>query len=783
MVKNRLNIPIFLIFLGITLLFFHPITKGFVPFPGDLLLAEYQPWRSTSYNNIAAGGIPNKAQYFDTLRQLYPWKTVAINSIGAGIFPLWNPHDFSGAPLFANFQSAVLFPLNILYLLLPQIISWTILIILQPLLCLISVYLVARKYSLSRTASVFVSGSYAFCLYMTTFLQYNIMGHFMYLLPIGILTIEYLINGKKWAPILLICVMTASAFAGHLQLYGGVIAYLVLYFVIRLYQEKKSPRKKLIFIFIVFTLLSFGVSAVQLISGIELLSLSARASHASDFFFTNLLINPWQLILFFSPDLFGNPATKNYLLPYSYPSKALYIGLIALFFFSLSLFANKNKFFKAILIATIAIFLFITLNPISSVIFALNLPLISTGSPSNFIFMVSLGLCLLAGFGFDDFFRHPKKSLIIVGVFWMVVISTLFVTTVLKIPIVRNNLIYTSLVLFLLTNLILAARFNKLRKYIGVAIIIISLFDLFYFFHKFNPFVPQNYVYPPTQIGNWLSKNTQIDRTWGYSYANLQPNFSSQIGIYSVEGYDPLYPKHYGYLMQSSHDGILPTSTNSKSRSDATIAPGFGAENIGNNAFRSKILSISGVKYILDKKENGSTEQTFPKESFDSKAKVEDFTILTNKRSTPRFFLTNNYSIYRDEKDFAKQLFSKDYDETKFLLLDDDPDIKSSKPLSQSKTSLVTYLPNEVTIKTSADQNALLYLSDTYYPGWNVYVDGKQEKILKANYAYRAVVVPSGDHTVRFFYEPKSFMYGLVITLISILLSVIATIIYGKRKI
>src|SRR5690348_6496292 len=91
---------------GVCLLFFYKtIFLGQVPFPGDLLLAQYAPWRHVSYNGFVAGSVPSKDQYFDVLRELYPWRTQVIDAFKHKTFPLWNPYNGSGAPLLANFQS------------------------------------------------------------------------------------------------------------------------------------------------------------------------------------------------------------------------------------------------------------------------------------------------------------------------------------------------------------------------------------------------------------------------------------------------------------------------------------------------------------------------------------------------------------------------------------------------------------------------------------------------------------------------------------------------------
>src|SRR5260221_365991 len=99
----HLNKKPFFILCFITFIFFwHVFIKGYIPFPGDLLLSEYNPWRHTSYFGYVAGSIPSKAQYFDVIRELYPWKTLVIEQLKQHHIPLWNPYNFSGAPLMAN---------------------------------------------------------------------------------------------------------------------------------------------------------------------------------------------------------------------------------------------------------------------------------------------------------------------------------------------------------------------------------------------------------------------------------------------------------------------------------------------------------------------------------------------------------------------------------------------------------------------------------------------------------------------------------------------------------
>ena len=95
---------------------------------------------------------------------------------------------------------------------------------------------------------------------------------------------------------------------------------------------------------------------------------------------------------------------------------------------------------------------------------------------------------------------------------------------------------------------------------------------------------------------------------------------------------------------------------------------------------------------------------------------------------------------------------------------------------------ITSYFPNEVHINASSDKVALLVLTDNYYPGWNVYVNGKKGEILRTDYTFRGVIIPIGKSSVVFKYEPKSFQIGLVCALASLIGIISLSIISLKRK-
>lgn len=70
-------------------------------------------------------------------------------------------------------------------------------------------------------------------------------------------------------------------------------------------------------------------------------------------------------------------------------------------------------------------------------------------------------------------------------------------------------------------------------------------------------------------------------------------------------------------------------------------------------------------------------------------------------------------------------------------------------------------------------KTSLLVISDLYYPGWKVFLDGQEWPMFRADSLFRAVPIPVGKHHLRFEYHPMSFSIGLLSFMVtSLILSV-----------
>lgn len=90
-------------------------------------------------------------------------------------------------------------------------------------------------------------------------------------------------------------------------------------------------------------------------------------------------------------------------------------------------------------------------------------------------------------------------------------------------------------------------------------------------------------------------------------------------------------------------------------------------------------------------------------------------------------------------------------------------DVTGPPPAPSSVTILDQADDRHVTLQVQTAAPAVLVLADAAYPGWRATVDGDETPILTADYVFRAVHVPSGEHTIAFSYQPATFRIGALV--------------------
>lgn len=793
LIKN----PIVVLIVIIAIFFWKVFLKGYVPFPGDLLLTQYAPWRHASYSGYVAGAIPSKNQYFDVIRELYPWKTLVIQELKKGNAPLWNPYNFSGSPLLANFQSQVLYPLTFVYFILPQISAWTIMVISQPILGSIFMYLYATEIGLTSSAALLTALLFNFSSFANVWMEFTTVWHTILWLPLLLYIIERSVKQNRlflWQQLLFVFALFSSITGGHPQDFINSFLIFLIYTSTRILSIKEwSIKEKALFMLNPLSLIiiiPFILATPQLLPTIELFRNSARVTHDYAFIVNNLIVQFWQLPLLVVTDFFGNPATKSNIFG-DYILKTLSIGVTGFLFVIISLFSSSKSWHKTFFLWTAVIILLLTVrNPVSELFYRYPIPILSTGTPTRILFVLMLSLSVLAGIGFDEtlktkhiFSKATALVWLIIGMLWLLVfIHPTLGNTVLTpsaISTMKRSMIVATVLLGVTSLVIGASSFKK--GLLSIAILICTT-ELFYSFTKFNPFVPTLFVYPQNNVMTFLKSQTGIDRIWGYGTGQIEANFATEEHLFSPDGTDPLNLAWYNKFIQSSRDGHIAATFTRSTRSDAKLHPGYGDSDLPSNEFRLRLMDILGIKYILDRTENPKGYGTFPQQRFKEIWRQDDWIVYENLLAAPRFFTTSDVRGYTSDKDFESQLFSNSFYTDKTVLLEIQ-DLQSLPHFSQqtAQTKLLSYTPKNIEFLITSDSPQFFYVSDTYDYGWSAQINNTPTRVYKANYAFRGIVVPAGLSRVTFSYSPQSFTTGVKVSIAGIFISIVYFV-YLKQK-
>jgi uncharacterized membrane protein YfhO len=150
---------------------------------------------------------------------------------------------------------------------------------------------------------------------------------------------------------------------------------------------------------------------------------------------------------------------------------------------------------------------------------------------------------------------------------------------------------------------------------------------------------------------------------------------------------------------------------------------------------------------------------------------------LKNLHVLPRAFLVSrkHIEVIPDEKAQLARVRDSGFDPANVVILQSQVEsnkvgISSDEP-ENGATSVTKYEEgqNWIRIQAKAAVPSILVLSQIYYPGWSVLVDGSESSIVRTNYAFTGVPLESGIHDIQFRFRPRSFVLGAAVSVFSLL--------------
>jgi uncharacterized membrane protein YfhO len=92
-----------------------------------------------------------------------------------------------------------------------------------------------------------------------------------------------------------------------------------------------------------------------------------------------------------------------------------------------------------------------------------------------------------------------------------------------------------------------------------------------------------------------------------------------------------------------------------------------------------------------------------------------------------------------------------------------------------------SYEAERVVMDVDTTEAAWLFLSDTWYPGWQARIDGQLATIFPGNLAGRALSIPRGRHRVEFVFESGSLRLGSLLALAAAFLLVLIGVRFRRQ--
>jgi hypothetical protein len=795
--NKQTGISLLLLIGGIASIFWQFFLKQLYLFPGNYLLAWFEPYKSDNFSGSFIS-LAHKAIAEDTFKSIYPFKVFAFDLIKHLQLPLWNPYNGSGMPLLAAINPGYFDPFNVFYLVFSSPLAWTLIIILETVLIGAFTFLYAKSIKLNNQASILTAVIFTLSGAVITRLVYSEFTLGFALLPFSLYLLEKFKSKLQIKYLALLSISVGTLLIStHFQYSLYILAFINLYWIARCgYEKSVSGVKKLLLPFI-FIVLGLGLSAIQLAPTFELFKYANLNTGSSSFIFDTGLVPLRHLLTLFIPNYFGSPATYNYWGVYDYIETAVYLGLIPCLFAFLSLLKLKNKpsstLLKFYLLMAVLTVLICLQLPFVAGLYALHIPLFSVGVPTRIFFLSSFSLAILAGFGYQYWIKlqdSRKKLLISLSIFSSLV-GLVFVFTVLNlhsacpayavnchITSLRNTLIelggFTVTLVLIIAYLVLNPRKKKYGQFIPFLIILIVYAIGLYNSYKFLPFSPKETFYPKSQVVESIKHFTNNSRILGIGDATILPDLATYFHFYDPNYVNPLYIKRYGELVNFANTGIFPPPL---SRSDVNISSD-ATPSAALKMRLSRLMSLLNINFLLYK------QNELPSGS--SKVWENDkWAIVQKTNSLPHAYLVNTLMVIGDDKKELQTLFAPAFNTGEAAIVE-----QHSSELSQIKdtknrgsTIIRSYKENSVLIEIQTSTDSFLVLSDNYYPGWKAFVDNRETTIYRTNYTLRGVAVPAGRHNVYFVYDPLSFKIGFLLSVLSgsILLVIILFPLFKKR--
>ncbi|MGQ9818641.1 MAG: YfhO family protein [Candidatus Kapaibacteriales bacterium] len=224
------------------------------------------------------------------------------------------------------------------------------------------------------------------------------------------------------------------------------------------------------------------------------------------------------------------------------------------------------------------------------------------------------------------------------------------------------------------------------------------------------------------------------------------PNMSAYYLVENINGYHAAKLRVYQDLMD--------------------VANMEGMEGSTSQLYNPFLWSLLNVKYLIFNKQIQGAQPVY-------RGQQANAFVYLNPTYYDRAFFVKN-AVVEKPLEILYHLKRGDFNPLDTVFVEKPLGIEIEQPDSTAQIRLVEKQNEYIKLECTASGNNLLFISEIYYPpSWKVYIDGQETDIIKANYAFRAVIVPKGSHIVELKFISSAFEKGKTYSIIANLLTLL----------
>ena len=717
----------------------------------------------------------------DLLAEFVHIRQFGFNELRDGNLPLWNPHIFSGVPYLGGFQSAMLYPPNLIFLFLPVHTAINASMMMHVFMGGIFMYLWCSHRKLHWLACIFAAAMFMFC--SPFFLRLR-AGHLSNIctiawIPLLLLAIDRLFDRRTLNSCLLGAMAAAMmVLAGHAQYVFYTAVAAGIYCLLQLTRSKA----KLITVAALagMAIGAFGLSAMQLLTGMEAAGEGLRSGGVPYMIASSFSFPPESFLTLLAPSFFGDSTIVGYWGRYNLQEMILFITVTGLVMAILGLCHTDRKTRRFSL--TMAVIMFVLAlgdyTPLFGVLYDFVPGFDKFRGSSKFILFGSMFLIMLSACGMDWLIRTKavsRRTLLIMSAGCCLLIvsgSVVLFGNMGKEPApwlrevfelmgraqvsgVRDNprLLETA-------SILRAGRVAGIGMYIAAATI--AILAILLHLRKRSPQMvyavaalallemltfamihrdPADIYLARQPEFEWFTRENPGDHRSVHLESAGNPNVAMSLDTYDLWGLGPVVQKRYAEFMAFSQ-GRHPDNAE---QAMPFIRP-------------HKFLAMLRTKFILDIEvsQDGANISFLPATSTLGRlALIYDWRLCPTR--------DHAFATMRDPR----------FNPMQTVVLEAQPVPLPEKSALPGRARIVDESTDHMTIEADLPTAAILLVTDSYSKHWKATpLEGtsqRQYTVMPADYTLRAVPLQSGHHLFRMEYLPTGFVIGKWITIVSVI--------------